>query len=80
MTRPPLSEVSPMILGVSRRDLLKDVLALFGTSVPIAFLLCLSPADFLPSAVKSRHLVKLGMDWQEIVRRAVGAERERAEE
>jgi protein HIRA/HIR1 len=52
-------------MGMPKRDLLKDVLSVFGENSP----LCL-PFWLNLSAARSKTLTKLAMDWQDTLKKA----------
>lgn len=57
---------SPTVLGFSKRDLLRDVLGIFG-QYQLSVLRC--HANHNPPA-RSKTLTKLALDWQDILKRA----------
>jgi hypothetical protein len=59
------------VAGLSKRDLLKEVLNVFGRFMP--FLLILSLLISLDLA-RSKTLAKLAQDWQDIVRKSMAEE------
>lgn len=57
---------SPSVVGLSKRDLLRDVLSIFGKGA----VFCVDAIDFC-SAVRSKTLTKLAMDWQDTLKKAM---------
>lgn len=57
------------VVGLSKRDLLKDVLSIFGACHTPVLHGC--ECKFLYSPARSKTLAKLGIDWQDVLRRSV---------
>jgi protein HIRA/HIR1 len=59
---------NPVLLGHWKRDLLKEVLQVFGRP-HMSWLRSLASLNLFPA--RSKTLAKLGMDWQEMLKRAM---------
>ena len=59
----------PTTLGVPKRDLLKEVLNIFGKSFCDNMVSLVANAKFIP--VRSKTLTKLGQDWQDTLKKTL---------
>lgn len=59
---------APTVLGLSKRDLARDVLTVFGT--PLIF--CLLEGCLSLSVARSKTLYKLALDYQELLKKTAG--------
>lgn len=57
---------TPTVCGLAKRDLLKDILSIFGTFIDVHSLL----VELMSIVARSKTLTKLAQDWQETLRRA----------
>jgi protein HIRA/HIR1 len=64
---------NPIVLGMAKRDLLKEVLSIFGKS-RIICIIWRNPIITLSFKARSKTLTKLAMDWQDLLKKASSIE------
>ena len=60
---------TPTLLGFHKRELLREVLNIFGMR-EILTGISIVPLKTFPSAAKSKTLTKMALDWQDMLKKA----------
>ena len=61
---------TPALLGFHKRELLREVLNIFGTRELLTDTTSRRPETFLSFAAKSKTLTKMALDWQDMLKKA----------
>lgn len=60
---------TPALLGFHKRELLREVLNIFGTHEVLTDM-SFYPSETFPSTAKSKTLTKMALDWQDMLKKA----------